>query len=74
MIGIECESGNFKDCMLNSGLIGRNDCKGVLIFANVTGSCGLQCDIFVNQTTQRTEKTIRSGWTDFTRYIHKYEN
>ena len=71
MIGLDCESGNFEDCLVDSELIGRNDCKGVLVFADVTSSCGLQCGLLANDTTQRNEKIIRSGWTDFTRCTFK---
>ena len=39
MIGLDCETGNFEDCLVDSELISRNDCKGVLVFADVTSSC-----------------------------------
>ena len=70
-IGLECDSGNFDDCTVEATMIERSDCKGVLIFSNVTTSCGSQCfnEIYTNQTTFRNMKEPkRSGWTQYVRY------
>ena len=69
LIGLECDSGDFSDCLENEADQSTPfDCNGVLFFTEKTSSCGSLCDLGVKRKPRQSDnKIVRQGWTRYTR-------
>ena len=70
LIGLECETGNFDDCMKNvTQDSAPSNCNGVLFFSEQSSSCGSSCYNKNRRKRASEEQPVRKGWTLYTRLI-----
>lgn len=65
VVAFQCESGDKSDCFINMPKESLSEaCNGILMFSNISSSCGENCNNIVTQG-----KIKRKGWTLFTRFF-----